>query len=99
MKATRLATILTTSAVIALVINHNLVYTLVARLAGAGGNVGVNLPAYLVFLVKLDHFFQDYFYVLIPFAWIVTFVVSAVIRGVFGLFKPDEKPAIGPVDL
>jgi hypothetical protein len=97
-----MATLVTTLGVILLMVNHKGINAAVAQIqrnAGGPGNVGVNLPGSVVFLVKLDHFFVDYFYVLIPFAWLVTFLAWAVIRGVYGLLQPKKKSEMGPFDL
>ncbi len=91
MKSARIATIVSTMTVILMVLNNRLTAAMVARVVtGAGGpNVGVSLPPNVVILVKLAHFFEDYFYVLIPFVWLATFVIAWLIRTLFAVLKPQ----------
>jgi hypothetical protein len=98
MKASKMATVVTTFAVILFMINHQFVNATMARIAGSN-DVGVELPSHVVFLFKLDHFFIDYFYVLIPFLWIVTCVLWALLRGCLRLLKSIKVVGIQPLEL
>ncbi len=75
------------------VVNHALMARVVGG-AAARGNVGVTLSRPVVFLIKLDHFFEDYFYVLIPFFWITMLMIFLVIQLVLKLLGPKsaEEP-------
>jgi hypothetical protein len=104
----RAATIATAFVLAALLINHWWVGVEIARIqAAAGGppgppaNFGVNLPGHLKFLVKLDHFAVDFGYVLIPFLWVVVFLIASIwlsLRGFFGRSKTARSPEDWPVE-
>jgi hypothetical protein len=43
----------------------------------------VNLDRSVEFRIKLDNFFVDYFYVLVPLFWLVTYLFALAIRSFF----------------
>jgi hypothetical protein len=103
------ATIAAAVLLAALLVNHWWVGVVTARIVAAAGgppgrppvDFGVELPGYVKFLVKLDHFAVDFGYVLIPFAWVVAFLVASIGIGLidfFGRPKAVTPPADWPVD-
>jgi hypothetical protein len=95
----KFATIAAAVVVAALLANHWWVAAQVARIAAAAGrpatppaDFGVDLPASLRFLVKLDHFAIDYGYVLILFVWVVAFTAASIGLGLRDLLV-GPKPA------
>ena len=101
----KVATIAAALLVAALLVNHWWVpLQVMARISPMGrppNNLGVELPGYLRFLVKLDHFAVDYGYALIPFAWVVAFLVATIwsnLRNFFVRRKADWVPESWPED-
>jgi hypothetical protein len=88
----RAATVAAAGLLAALLVNHWWVGTQFATIAAAG-NIGVNLPGYLKFLVKLDHFAEDYGYLLVPLAWVAAFVVASIGFGLADLLRRPKLPA------
>jgi hypothetical protein len=97
MKSAKIATIVSTLAVILLMANHALIGR-ITREAMGQGNGAVTLPAPVVFLIKLGHFFEYYYSVLIPFLWLTTFLFCVLIRAWLKVPDAKETPEIGPVD-
>jgi hypothetical protein len=98
------ATIAAAILLAAFLANHWCVHALVARISPPGrppADFGVELPGYLKFLVKLDHFAVDYGYVLIPFAWVLAFLVATIwanLRDFFVRRKAEWVPESWPGD-
>jgi hypothetical protein len=100
-KAFKIATLISTLAVVFLVVNHVLIKALVAGIANGAGapvNLGVAMPARLVVLVKLDHLALDFGYILIPLLWFAAFLVCVSVRAWLKVPKTTETPKDAPVD-
>jgi ABC-type iron transport system FetAB permease component len=86
MKSAKIATIISTLAVILLVVNHALMNRVVKE-AGGPNDLGVSLPRPVTILIKLDHFVQYYFYVMIPFLWVATVLIVVAFRAWFDVSR------------
>ena len=86
------------AAVIGWSINHKWVQAELSALERVGGP-GPRMPSWLDFLTKLDHFGEDYFYVMLPFLWSIAWTASwvwALIRPVGWETWPatEDRPGV-----